>query len=101
MSSLPEVKDITSKINMMFETMNHAQDHVVRVKVFMNLYEMFLSDPAAHCILAAQPQFRMVSCMKIAEFCEYLPYNTTLHKQRERLLELVYGPLKSHPLYIP
>lgn len=101
MISLPEVKAITIKINMMFETMDYAQDYVMRVKVFMNLYEMLLSDPAAHCILAAQPTFRMVSCMKIAEFCEYLPYNTTLRKQHERLLDLIYGPLKSHPLYIP
>lgn len=101
MSALPEVKAIVSYFNMMIDVLTSTEDYIIKAKIVMELYERLLSDRGAYCLLAASPSFRSTSYMKISEFCDYLPYNTMMSTLRDRLVHLIRGPLKKHPLYVP
>ena len=100
MRDVTDIHDVAVHMKAMYFDIKHTEDHTEKVKNIISLYDFILTTPIVHDILATLPSFRATTLSKITEFCDYLPYNTTLRIQHNNLCRL-YVDLTGHRLYVP
>jgi hypothetical protein len=97
---MPDIRYCATRVHSMIANIQSTSNFVEKVKKIINLYDYTLNTITFHTILATSPSIRLTTLGRITEFCDYLPYNTTLLIQRNRFRQL-YLDLMRHMYYVP
>ena len=98
--SLPEVRECANQINWLIDDVSNTSNTVEKIRKVYNVYNFLLTNHVAHKLFTVMPCFRYITLARITDFCNQLPYNTTLPIQRNRLLRL-HDDLKYSQYYVP